>query len=115
MGRLLGWFCFFFSSRRRHTRWTGDWSSDVCSSDLYPFLAVTAEKRIPPMAVMPSPLPQAPPKDVRCAGRVEVDAEDQIIPALTVKTWVAHLRIHVCTEQEIGLVWLLRARQGVTR
>src|SRR5690348_13135737 len=27
-------FIFFFSSRRRHTRWTGDWSSDVCSSDL---------------------------------------------------------------------------------
>src|SRR6266487_5514791 len=25
---------FFVSSRRRHTRWTGDWSSDVCSSDL---------------------------------------------------------------------------------
>src|SRR5690348_17731919 len=24
----------FLSSRRRHTRWTGDWSSDVCSSDL---------------------------------------------------------------------------------
>src|SRR5215208_1707489 len=26
--------CFFFSSRRRHTRWPRDWSSDVCSSDL---------------------------------------------------------------------------------
>src|SRR2546426_3243637 len=26
---------FFFSSRRRHTRLQGDWSSDVCSSDLY--------------------------------------------------------------------------------
>src|SRR5437763_9758307 len=26
---------FFFSSRRRHTRYIGDWSSDVCSSDLY--------------------------------------------------------------------------------
>src|SRR5690348_1843979 len=26
---------FFFSGRRRHTRWTGDWSSDVCSSDLH--------------------------------------------------------------------------------
>ena len=25
---------FFFSSRRRHTRFTSDWSSDVCSSDL---------------------------------------------------------------------------------
>src|SRR6266508_5435401 len=27
------WF-FFFSSRRRHTSWPRDWSSDVCSSDL---------------------------------------------------------------------------------
>src|SRR5207253_2806625 len=30
---------FFFSSRRRHTRWPRDWSSDVCSSDL-PSLSV---------------------------------------------------------------------------
>src|SRR5690606_9399088 len=32
-----GWACrlfFFFSSRRRHTRFSRDWSSDVCSSDL---------------------------------------------------------------------------------
>src|SRR3954462_16039920 len=31
-------FCllFFFSSRRRHTRLSCDWSSDVCSSDLDP-------------------------------------------------------------------------------
>src|SRR5215210_3461927 len=26
---------FVFSSRRRHTRYIGDWSSDVCSSDLF--------------------------------------------------------------------------------
>src|SRR5262245_50280794 len=32
---------FFFSSRRRHTRCLSDWSSDVCSSDLY------SSKRIP--------------------------------------------------------------------
>src|SRR5437762_5893376 len=31
-GRVL--LEFFFSSRRRHTRYIGDWSSDVCSSDL---------------------------------------------------------------------------------
>src|SRR5205807_4808407 len=32
-------FFFFFSSRRRHTRLQGDWSSDVCSSDLsHPYL-----------------------------------------------------------------------------
>src|SRR2546429_7331579 len=28
-------FFFFFSSRRRHTRCSRDWSSDVCSSDLW--------------------------------------------------------------------------------
>src|SRR5437762_12167311 len=28
-------YLFFFSSRRRHTRYIGDWSSDVCSSDLH--------------------------------------------------------------------------------
>src|SRR5205807_5835571 len=31
---LISMFFFFFSSRRRHTRLQGDWSSDVCSSDL---------------------------------------------------------------------------------
>src|SRR2546422_8376599 len=30
-------FVFFFSSRRRHTRCSRDWSSDVCSSDLFQF------------------------------------------------------------------------------
>src|SRR6266487_5849917 len=40
-------FVFFFSSRRRHTRWTGDWSSDVCSSDLHgPFLAADVARRL---------------------------------------------------------------------
>src|SRR5260370_18631936 len=31
---ILTTFLFFFSSRRRHTRFKCDWSSDVCSSDL---------------------------------------------------------------------------------
>src|SRR2546428_9264664 len=35
--QLLFLVCvFFFSSRRRHTRSDRDWSSDVCSSDLFP-------------------------------------------------------------------------------
>src|SRR5215510_770321 len=38
------WF-FFFSSRRRHTRWPRDWSSDVCSSDLE--LVLTEPDRSP--------------------------------------------------------------------
>src|SRR5207302_5502321 len=36
---------FFFSSRRRHTRFSRDWSSDVCSSDLGTALIMAYEKR----------------------------------------------------------------------
>src|SRR2546430_6107234 len=35
-GELRIFSIFFFSSRRRHTRFDCDWSSDVCSSDLPP-------------------------------------------------------------------------------
>src|SRR2546429_1752079 len=34
LAQSLGCVSFFFSSRRRHTRCSRDWSSDVCSSDL---------------------------------------------------------------------------------
>src|SRR2546430_3377914 len=40
---------FFFSSRRRHTRFDCDWSSDVCSSDLVAEIPATG---------IPVPLPQ---------------------------------------------------------
>src|SRR5215208_1310096 len=46
MIRVGGRSFFFFSSRRRHTRWPRDWSSDVCSSDLalaHPDRTTTAE------------------------------------------------------------------------
>src|SRR2546429_5524107 len=42
--------CFFFSSRRRHTRCSRDWSSDVCSSDLLFPLSVYS---IPNKAIWP--------------------------------------------------------------
>src|SRR6266508_3258355 len=35
-----------FSSRRRHTRWPRDWSSDVCSSDLRRISAMPSDKAI---------------------------------------------------------------------
>src|SRR5216684_7831993 len=37
---------FFFSSRRRHTRCSRDWSSDVCSSDLVPDRRPTTTARV---------------------------------------------------------------------
>src|SRR5437879_7099874 len=57
---------FFFSSRRRHTRYIGDWSSDVCSSDLPGHLETmgTAKGRIPETA----PWPRAR-HGGTCAGR----------------------------------------------
>src|SRR5437762_4695995 len=43
MSQVTSQSVFFFSSRRRHTRYIGDWSSDVCSSDLMaPDRTVTA-------------------------------------------------------------------------
>src|SRR5256885_10885176 len=52
--------CFFFSSRRRHTRLQGDWSSDVCSSDLHR-AGLTASHAIttPPAAVNTTPMPRS--------------------------------------------------------
>src|SRR2546429_1544976 len=37
---------FFFSSRRRHTRCSRDWSSDVCSSDLVILLTFNGQPRV---------------------------------------------------------------------
>src|SRR5207248_7984590 len=37
---------FFFSSRRRHTRSYGDWSSDVCSSDLGVIVGIAAQQSL---------------------------------------------------------------------
>src|SRR2546427_4790874 len=45
---------FFFSSRRRHTRFDCDWSSDVCSSDLT-HDAVPARRRIVSAPAAPAP------------------------------------------------------------
>src|SRR5256885_4759680 len=50
---------FFFSSRRRHTRLQGDWSSDVCSSDL----------RLRPCGTAPCPQARAPGRPPARVGR----------------------------------------------
>src|SRR5256886_5867485 len=42
--RVVWKLLFFFSSRRRHTRFDCDWSSDVCSSDLGSFFSYGDER-----------------------------------------------------------------------
>src|SRR5690606_7426991 len=52
-----GWrSCFFFSRRRRHTSFSRDWSSDVCSSDLPVVLLPTLFPGHPERFFRPAPL-----------------------------------------------------------
>src|SRR2546426_2273479 len=66
---------FFFSSRRRHTRLQGDWSSDVCSSDL-PGRAPRAPARTP-LALIPASTGKPRPAAQRpgCAPRHDASSE----------------------------------------
>src|SRR5256885_4868214 len=67
---------FFFSSRRRHTRLQGDWSSDVCSSDLPPpaHIAPAISSRIKVMANLDI-AERRMPQD----GRIELNVNNQPI------------------------------------
>jgi hypothetical protein len=67
------------------------------------------------MAISPEPLPGVPVVDKRCPDRVECNADDRVVSKDQVKAWVAHLRSHGWTDKDLGLIWLSRARQGVTR
>src|SRR5439155_7168550 len=78
-------FFFFFSSRRRHTRWPRDWSSDVCSSDLVSQLLrlhgpsnrciaceTAGEHRVQQIAVRRERVPE----QISCAARPEFALKD---------------------------------------
>src|SRR5690348_17825738 len=88
---------FFFSSRRRHTRWTGDWSSDVCSSDLVDELdqayraAATAQKE------WAATTPYARRAVLEKALRVLEDREPEITEAI-----IAELEIGRASGRERG-------------
>src|SRR5207253_6068246 len=70
-----------FSSRRRHTRWPRDWSSDVCSSDLLIF--------VPPLLYRASLL--ASYRDVRANFRPILSlGVGHVLFATIVIAWVAH-------------------------
>src|SRR5215208_1640820 len=67
-------FAFFVSSRRRHTRWPRDWSSDVCSSDLEPVVAV-----LPVDPAVPAAEEAAVAAGVDGAGRSGLEGERVLI------------------------------------
>src|SRR2546430_9114904 len=79
---------FFFSSRRRHTRFDCDWSSDVCSSDLIhvskPYKQVSREWKSENTVVRlgaNGSVSVGGPEVVTIAGPCSVESERQIIEA----------------------------------
>src|SRR2546429_4679189 len=95
---------FFFSSRRRHTRCSRDWSSDVCSSDLvaadvrddglrnpikpqvyipftsnmWMFTQILVRTRVPPLSIV---------RDIR-AQIVQIDPQQQVMRVRDLHAWI---------------------------
>src|SRR5690606_63106 len=74
--------CFFFSSRRRHTRFSRDWSSDVCSSDLSSRKSMTAFRVAPAASLALAALLAA-----GCTSFYEIGIETPIQPKLDVSSF----------------------------
>src|SRR5947209_8980409 len=76
----LSWIPFFFSSRRRHTRYWRDWSSDVCSSDLPAITGVPPPDLKMVKHAAPSIVPEADWRpDILKLSRFRDDAEVQLV------------------------------------
>src|SRR5256884_279154 len=77
-------YCFFFSSRRRHTRCSRDWSSDVCSSDLVLMLALgigaTTSLFSAVYGVLIDPYPYAKPGEIWTPGLRSATANQRMRP-----------------------------------
>src|SRR5437762_9832428 len=85
---------FFFSSRRRHTRYIGDWSSDVCSSDLDFNVPAATDRRIRSGAALDPNNPQG--------STVYFQCNDGYLYALDANTGAQRWRAHRSEERRVG-------------
>src|SRR5256884_9266559 len=87
---------FFFSSRRRHTRCSRDWSSDVCSSDLHKLPLAAADSLTPHFAWAAflkdagAPATQA----LNIGQPRFFSAVDSLLTTVPLDDWRAYLRWH---------------------
>src|SRR5689334_24048030 len=110
-------FLFFFSSRRRHTRWNCDWSSDVRSSDLV--VVVAARDVVGPAVAVDHVVPGLAEKEV-----VAVAAVQGVVAGAAVELVTGGLGVAVAegaVEGEIGRascrerVWVSWVAGGLKR
>src|SRR5438094_8020423 len=105
-------FSFFFSSRRRHTRSYGDWSSDVCSSDLaeeaarLPVELLRPDARLlvplapePLRALVPKGVEAEPPRREHRPGRAPHQLAPLVVGVRRDQLGEAHLVLRSRSEQ----------------
>src|SRR5690606_6086814 len=110
----------FFSSRRRHTRFSRDWSSDVCSSDLDSRYTATTWASSSTTATTPLRLPSMgrSGKSMPASSWMRRFTTALIIPTLCYmlrpKTLPTRGTSHRATRREYGWAWTALSRQGST-
>src|SRR5207249_9710688 len=98
--------CFFFSSRRRHTRSKRDWSSDVCSSDLLVAATTLSAQRAD------APKPAEPTRVVRGETmRPQIRGTHGIVAAGRHYSVAAGIQILRSEERRVGKEWRSRGGQ----
>src|SRR5690625_5893000 len=107
--------CFFFSSRRRHTRWPRDWSSDVCSSDLATVFVETITNDPIFVAIMPAGaahivIPAALPRDAKAAVFIRSEEHTSELQSR------GHLVCRLLLEKKNRnrLTWFILSKRGQT-
>src|SRR5688500_19336531 len=97
---LFLYCCFFFSSRRRHTRLQGDWSSDVCSSDLVVCISLW-----PKLTSTPAP------SGLMYAGWMMFWASIIVAAILLLCISVFVRRVDESGDRDIKIIWLIVGAQ----
>src|SRR5690606_40262060 len=97
---------FFFSSRRRHTRFSRDWSSDVCSSDLEDVVDFAFDVQVVGDVVVDEPEPAVLEEVVDVAGL----AGDQVVDGGDLRPRLDQGGAHVgrSEERRVGKEWRSR-------
>src|SRR5690606_40854720 len=83
---------FFLTSRRRHTRFSRDWSSDVCSSDLPSPPSATHGDNRPDQGPVPMPVPRT--RSATTESTCHGCAPDDDVPSRQVRTLCQNGRTH---------------------